>query len=129
MSGRHADFLELADWRRRVAELYAEVRRLAATEPAAALEHWRAVRERLYREHPQSPLPAVARATFRARHFPHDPALRFEVPLLPGESVTTGGKITILKQERKMWFFAGILQEGVQIVRDRLGITPVGVSF
>ena len=83
MSGRHADFLELADWRRRVAELYAEVRRQAATEPAAALEHWRAVRERLYREHPQSPLPAVARATFRARHFPHDPALRFEVPLLP----------------------------------------------
>src|SRR5438067_9246760 len=83
MSGRHADFLELADWRRRVAEMYAEVRRLAATEPAAALEHWRAARERLYREHPQSPLPAAARATFQARHFPYDPALRFEVPLLP----------------------------------------------
>jgi hypothetical protein len=53
----------------------------------------------------------------------------FGKTLMPGETVTTGGKITILKQERKMWFFAGILQEGVQIVRDRLGITPVGVSF
>ena len=43
--------------------------------------------------------------------------------------MTTGGKITILKQERKMWFFAGVLQEGIRIVRDRLGITAVGVGF
>jgi hypothetical protein len=49
--------------------------------------------------------------------------------LMPNEMVVTGGKITILKQERRMWFFAGILQEGVRIARDRLGITPVDVSF
>ncbi len=49
--------------------------------------------------------------------------------LMPGETAVTGGKITILKQERRMWFFAGILQEGVRIVRDRLGVTPVDVSF
>lgn len=69
----------LADWRRQVATLYAEVRGMAATDPDIALAHWRAVRERLYREHPQSPVPAEARGTFRANHFEHDPSLRFEV--------------------------------------------------
>ena len=39
------------------------------------------------------------------------------------EQVTTGGKITVLKQEQKMWFYAGVLQEGIKIVLDRLGRT------
>ncbi len=73
----------LADWRRQVSTLYAEVRGMAATDPGIALAHWRAVRERLFREHPQSPLPADARATFRASHFEHDPSLRFEVVVTP----------------------------------------------
>lgn len=77
------DILTLADWRRAIATLYAEVRALAATDPAAALDHWRSVRERLYREHPQSPVPAGQRAAFRASHFAHDPALRFEVAVEP----------------------------------------------
>ena len=59
------------------------MRRLAATDPGAALEHWRTTRERLFREHPQSPVPAERRADFRARHFDHDPALRFEVAVEP----------------------------------------------
>ncbi|HZC31733.1 MAG TPA: DUF1684 domain-containing protein [Candidatus Bathyarchaeia archaeon] len=71
--------LDLADWRRTVATLYADVRRLAANDPAAALAHWRETREALFRDHPQSPVPADARASFHARHFDHDPALRFEV--------------------------------------------------
>ncbi len=78
-----ATILQLADWRRRVAELYAEVRQLARTDPAAAHGHWRRERERLYREHPQSPLPPERRTAFRASHFPYDPRLRFELPLLP----------------------------------------------
>jgi hypothetical protein len=49
--------------------------------------------------------------------------------LMPGEEAVTGGKIQILKQERAMWFYAGVLQEGVRIVRDRLGRTRVGVDF
>lgn len=69
--------LDLADWRRRIATLYAEVRAMSASDPAVGLAHWRAVREVLYRTHPQSPVPAAERATFRARHFDHDPALRF----------------------------------------------------
>jgi len=71
--------LELADWRRRVAALYAEVRERAASDPRAAWDRWRAVRGSMYREHPQSPVPALDRAAFRARHWPYDPALRFEV--------------------------------------------------
>jgi uncharacterized protein len=81
--GSLADGLSLADWRRRIAELYGEVRAMAATDPVIALAHWRAVRERLFREHPQSPVPRSSRATFEARHFDHDPALRFEVPVRP----------------------------------------------
>ena len=46
---------------------------MAATDPGAALAHWRAGRERLFREHPQSPVPRAARASFQARHFDHDP--------------------------------------------------------
>jgi uncharacterized protein (DUF1684 family) len=79
--------LTLADWRRAVATLYADVRRMAATDPAAALDHWRTVREALFRDHPQSPVPQASRASFRARHFDHDPALRFEVVVVALESV------------------------------------------
>jgi hypothetical protein len=53
----------------------------------------------------------------------------FGKTLMPGEEVVTGGKIRILKQERTMWFFAGVLQEGVRIVLDRLGRTRIGVDF
>ncbi len=82
-----AAYLELADWRRQIAALYAEVRDLAAADPVAAWARWRAVREGLYREHPQSPVPAPERAAFQARHFPYDPALRFETAVIP----CTGG--------------------------------------
>ncbi|HXG39907.1 MAG TPA: DUF1684 domain-containing protein [Candidatus Limnocylindrales bacterium] len=75
------DLLALTDWRRRVAELYAEVRRLAGADPLAALERWRAVRSDLYRTHPQSPVPPSERAAFRPLHFDPDPRLRFELPL------------------------------------------------
>jgi uncharacterized protein len=71
--------LALADWRRTIAALYADVRDIAATDPSAALTRWRATRERLYREHVQSPVPEDARPGFRAHHFDHDPTLRFEV--------------------------------------------------
>lgn len=75
--------LELADWRRRIAALYAEVRERAEEDPRAAWEHWCAVREVLYREHPQSPVPIERRASFRPRYWPYDPALRFDVEAEP----------------------------------------------
>ena len=79
--------LSLADWRRRIGSLYAEIRSLAVSDPAAALAHWRTTREALYRDHPQSPVPVDRRATFRASHFEHDPALRFELTVEPLEAV------------------------------------------
>jgi uncharacterized protein (DUF1684 family) len=77
--------LELAGWRREISDLYAEVRSIAATDVEIALELWRETRERLFREHPQSPVPAAERAAFRSRHFPADPTLRFEVEVTADE--------------------------------------------
>lgn len=81
--GSAMDRAWLADWRRRIAALYVEVRAMADTDPALALAHWRAVREQLYRDHPQSPVPAEVREGFRAAYFGHDPTLRFEVDVGP----------------------------------------------
>lgn len=81
------DEVELLDWRRRIFRLYAEVR---AGGPAAGHARWRALRDELFRTHPQSPLPAAGRAAFTGlRYFAYDPALRFSarVDPRPGERV------------------------------------------
>jgi uncharacterized protein (DUF1684 family) len=95
--------LELADWRRRVGELYAAVR--AADSPEAGHALWRAGRDALFRTHPQSPLlPGDPLRETGLPYWPYDPDLRFELPLLPlddGEqmAVPTGGDgITNLRQ-------------------------------
>jgi hypothetical protein len=82
--------LALADWRRRVGELYTDVRRAARDDPAAAWKHWVRAREALFREHPQSPVPAAVRGSFGARHWPYDPAVRFEVEVQPAPPVAPG---------------------------------------
>lgn len=82
--------LELADWRRRVSDLYAAVRTGSAHDPAAAWHLWRETREALFREHPQSPVPAADRPGFRARHWPYDPQLRFEVAVQDASDALTG---------------------------------------
>jgi uncharacterized protein (DUF1684 family) len=65
------DLGELVDWRRRVAELYAEVRR--SRDPEEAWRRWVAERERLFTTHPQSPLPPAARtADAVPTYFPYD---------------------------------------------------------
>jgi uncharacterized protein len=67
--------LELLDWRRRVFELYAEVR--GAPDPEVAWRRWRDVRDELFRTHPQSPLTAEGRGRFTgAGYFPYDASLR-----------------------------------------------------
>ena len=54
-----ADRVWLADWRRRVAALYVEVRADRGGRPGKAVgARWRAEREALFRTHPQSPVPA-----------------------------------------------------------------------
>src|SRR4051794_16959111 len=73
--------LELADWRRKVAMLYASVR--ACPDPAEGHALWRSGRDALFRDHPQSPLAAdhPMRDT-GVPYWPYDPAYRFELPLL-----------------------------------------------
>lgn len=73
--------LELADWRRRIAELYADVRRISKSDPQAAWERWRDVRDRMFRDHPQSPIPEKDRSAFRPRYFDYDPSFRLQVHL------------------------------------------------
>jgi uncharacterized protein (DUF1684 family) len=63
-----------------VAQLYADVR--ADDDPARGHDHWRRERDRLFREHPQSPLPPGD--PLRAAglpYWPYEPQLRFTTPL------------------------------------------------
>jgi uncharacterized protein (DUF1684 family) len=96
--GETGDRLSLADWRRRIGDLYSEVRRTAARDPEAAWERWRAVREELFRTHAQSPVPAETRGSFRARHWPYDPSLRLAAAVRfdpPAEAPGHGGAIRL----------------------------------
>lgn len=88
-----ADRLDLADWRRRISDLYAEVREESARDPAQAWQRWRATREELFRAHPQSPVPAEARSSFRASHWAYDPRYRFEAALAYEANPAGGGEV------------------------------------
>jgi hypothetical protein len=79
--------LELVDWRRRVAGLYAAVR--AEDDPRRGHELWRQGRDELFRSHPQSPLaPGDPMRATGVPYWPYDPELRFELPLLPAGELT-----------------------------------------
>lgn len=80
-TNRRLPLVELADWRRRVQDLYAEIRLL---DPPDAHELWRRTRDELFRDHPHSPLPAddPMRRT-GVPYLPYDPALRFELAVVP----------------------------------------------
>ncbi|NNG04429.1 MAG: DUF1684 domain-containing protein [Inquilinus sp.] len=78
--GSAADWLALADWRRRMAEIYAHLR--ATADSKAAWRQWRAERDRLFAEHRHSPIPPEARRRFAGLpFFDYNPALRFEIAL------------------------------------------------
>jgi uncharacterized protein (DUF1684 family) len=72
----------LLDWRRRIAELYADVR--AESDPERAWQLWRDTRGNLFSTHPQSPIP---RSQGREpRYFDHDPHLRVLGGVVPAPS-------------------------------------------
>ena len=76
--------LDLLDWKRQVFLLYEQVR--ASPDPRSAWEHWIATRDRLYCEHPQSPVPAAQRAEFPGcSYFDYDPQARVLGQVGPGE--------------------------------------------
>jgi uncharacterized protein len=74
--------LELMDWKRRVLGMYATGR--AGGDDPEVCASFRAARDGLFRDHPQSPLLAEARAAFEGvPYFPHRPDLRVEAALEP----------------------------------------------
>jgi uncharacterized protein (DUF1684 family) len=78
-------YFELLDWRRRVAELFAELRRRPAD--AATLAWFRGEKDALFKDHPQSPIPADERASFQGLpYWPFDPAARVVATFTPEET-------------------------------------------
>ncbi len=78
------DPVAIADWRRRVAQMYADIRRISATDPEAAHGVWVQQRDELFATHPASPLDVVASASFSGLDVAqYDPAYRFEAVLEP----------------------------------------------
>jgi len=86
------DVFDLLEWKRRIFELYAEIR--SASDPAQAWLLWRDVRDELFRLHPQSPLPKEARVGFGGvPYFPYDRKLRVLADVEPAapESLEIAG--------------------------------------
>ena len=74
-------FVELLDYRRSVAALYAAVRQDSA-DPAESCRQFRLGRDALFRSHPQSALSDEQKARFSGlRYYDYDPALRFVLPI------------------------------------------------
>ena len=82
------DFLEIADWRRQVAEIYADIRRWDENTEQSWL-YWRRGRDKLFAEHSQSPLETGdGRLTDGVPFFAYDPAMRFVVQLVADDSAS-----------------------------------------
>ena len=77
-SDRVAPYAALWDWRRQVTELYTEIR--GTVDPEAAWRLWRDRRDRLFAEHPQTPLDPSPDFDGLA-YLPYDSRLRFEVEI------------------------------------------------
>jgi uncharacterized protein (DUF1684 family) len=79
-------WLDLYDWRARVAAMYRErARRIAeGDDPVTVWDAFRATKDALFASHPQSPLDAEARAAFRGlAYFAYDPAFCVTATLTP----------------------------------------------
>ncbi len=87
--------LDLADWRAQVARLYLSDVDLAG---------FRARRDELFANHPQSPLPIDERAGFAGLpYFPPDPAAAMEATLRPASGtleIDTGGPDGVVRYRR-----------------------------
>jgi uncharacterized protein (DUF1684 family) len=95
--------LDLADWRRRVGDLY----RLSGPD---ALEKFRAGKDALFKSHPQSPIELEDRDAFAGlRYFPADTSFRVTARMRPGDGsellIDTGGEDGAIRYRR-----AGVLE-------------------
>ncbi|MFN2590916.1 MAG: DUF1684 domain-containing protein, partial [Actinomycetota bacterium] len=77
------DPFDLLDWKRRVAETYADVR---AGDPPEAWHRWRQARDELFRTHPQSPVAAASAGRFPGlTYFDYDPSYRTLATVEPAD--------------------------------------------
>jgi uncharacterized protein len=77
-----SEYLELLDWRRKVAELFAELRRRPAD--AQTLAWFRSQKDALFAGHPQSPIPPTERPAFSGlEYWPFDPLARVSAHFVP----------------------------------------------
>jgi uncharacterized protein (DUF1684 family) len=84
------DYLALADWRRRVAAMWQEWRAGASIDAGAATAAFRATKDELFRDHPQSPLRPEDRGNFLGLdYWPYDPTWRMEVRLMDPPAAPT----------------------------------------
>lgn len=73
------------DWKRAIFALYAQVR--ASADPEEAWRQWRSQRDRLFAEHPRSPVPPSERRSFPGLpYFGYDPAARVAAELVETSS-------------------------------------------
>jgi uncharacterized protein len=83
MTARASSHLALADWRRRVAALYAALR-ADDRAPSMRAVAFRAARDRLFAEHPSSPVPEGERHDFRGlAYYRHAPEMALTARLEP----------------------------------------------
>jgi uncharacterized protein len=92
------DAIDLADWRRRVGDLY----RLNGDDGIAEFRH---KRDDLFKTHPQSPIEADERSHFTGlEYFEPDPAFRVTARMEPGDGdelvIETGGEDGAIKYRR-----------------------------
>ena len=65
------DYLQLADWRRCTATMYADVRAAPSAGRLIAWNEWRAARNDLFKNHAQSPLsPSQQASVLALAYFP-----------------------------------------------------------
>ena len=97
-----SEYLALLDWRRRTAELFAELRRRPPTAETAAW--FRAEKDAMFRAHPSSPLPPDSRASFPGlQYWPYDPAGRVVARFMPDEEVQPAD-VPISRDDEAMTF-------------------------
>jgi uncharacterized protein (DUF1684 family) len=91
--------LAMMDWRRQTSQLYTRVR--AETDPAAGHALWRAGRDDMFRNHPQSPLlPGDPLLITGIHYWPYDPTMRFELELIAADepklvALSTSSTVTL----------------------------------
>ena len=78
------DVLTLLDWRRRIFDLYRQVREFE--DHVAAWAQWRSTRDEMFAKHPQSPIQLDRRSSFKGlSYFDYDHRMRVIADLLSTE--------------------------------------------